>query len=60
MRNLDANFRDSFQHSLTSKFEIIGEIALSKLQNIDRILQFLPGICATMKPWNVSAHYIGQ
>ena len=41
MRNLDANFRDSFQLSLPSKFEIIGEIALSKLQNIDRILQFL-------------------
>ena len=66
MQNLDTNFRDvnfstdSFQLSLTSEFEIIGESALSKLQNFDRILQFLPGICASMKPGNVSAHCIGQ
>ena len=66
MRNLYANFwdvnfsTDSFQLSLTSKFEIICESALSKLQNFDRILQFLPGICATMKPGNVSADYIGH
>ena len=64
MRNLYANFwdvnfsTDSFQLSLTSKFEIICESALSKLQNYDRILQFLLGICATMKPGNVSADYI--
>ena len=56
MRNLYANYwdvyfsTDSFQTSLTSKFEIISEIGLSKLHNFDRILQFLPGICATMKP----------
>ena len=66
MRTLYANFwdvyfsTDSFQTSLTSKFEIIGEIALSKLHNFDRILQFLPGNFATMKPKNVSAHCIGQ
>ena len=50
MRTLYANFwdvyfsTDSFQTSLTSKFEIIGEIALSKLHNCDRILQFLTGM----------------
>ena len=66
MRNLYANFWDvnfsidSSQLSLTNKFEIIGEIALSKFHNFGHILQFLPGICATMKPGNVSADYIGH